>query len=69
MQDQHRITPRLRQRRTRRGRDRVGAVNVQLSAETLRLYARAWACFARFCAEHGRAVMPASPEMVSAVLV
>jgi site-specific recombinase XerC len=47
----------------------VGVVKSRLSPETLQLYARAWVRFARFCAEHGRAAFPASPDMVSAFLV
>jgi hypothetical protein len=50
-------------------RDGVGAVKTQLSAETLQLYARAWARFARFCAEHGQTAFPASTDVVSAFLV
>lgn len=45
--------------------DRVGAVKLLLSAETLRLYARAWARFARFCAEHGMTTLPTSPNTVA----
>lgn len=48
---------------------RVGAVKSQLSPETLQLYARAWVRFARFCAEHGRAAFPTSPDTVSAFLM
>jgi hypothetical protein len=39
-------------------RTQVGTVKAQLGAETLRLYARAWARFAQFCAEHGRRALP-----------
>lgn len=50
-------------------RDRVGATRSDLSPETLRLYARAWARFARFCVEHGAAALPARPELAAAFLV
>ena len=35
------------------------------SAETLRLYAGDWRSFAQFCAESGRASLPAAPEVVA----
>jgi hypothetical protein len=50
-------------------RDGVGTVKTHLSAETLQLYARAWARFARFCTEHGRTAFPASTDVVSAFLL
>ena len=46
----------------------VGTAKDQLGAETLRLYARAWARFAQFCAEHGRAALLAVPDLVAAFL-
>ena len=49
-------------------RNRVGTVKDQLGAETLRLYARAWARFAQFCTEHSRAALPAAPDQVAAFL-
>jgi len=49
-------------------RDRVGTVKAHLSAETLRLYARAWARFGRFCAENGVAALPANPDTVASFL-
>ena len=50
-------------------RERVGAIRSELSPETLRLYAGAWARFVQFRAEHGMAALPARPETVIAFLV
>src|SRR5690242_10837607 len=47
---------------------RVGMVNGELSAETLRLYGRAWARFAAFCVEHSRTALPANSEIVCTFL-
>lgn len=46
----------------------VGATKLRLSTETLQLYARAWARFARFCAEHGQPALPTSSDTVTAFL-
>ena len=47
---------------------RPGTVKPQLAAETLRLYAGDWMHFQAYCAEHGLAALPASPELVAAFL-
>ena len=47
---------------------RPGAVKPTLAAETLRLYAGDWLHFQAYCAEHGVAALPASPELVAAFL-
>ena len=46
----------------------VGAVRPELTAETLRLYGRAWTRFSKFCAEYGQAALPAGPDAVAAFL-
>ena len=47
---------------------RPGLVKAQLAAETLRLYAGDWARFQRYCAECGRAALPAHPDLVASFL-
>lgn len=48
---------------------RPGTVRAELAAETLRLYARSWARFQKFCAERGERALPASPDLVASFLV
>jgi hypothetical protein len=47
---------------------RPGTVKLQLAAETLGLYAGDWMHFQTYCAERGRAALPASPELVAGFL-
>ena len=45
-----------------------GIVRAELAPETLRLYARGWARFQKFCAERGERALPASPDLVASFL-
>ena len=47
---------------------RPGTVRAGLAAETLRLYARGWALFQKFCADNGERALPASPDLVASFL-